>query len=120
MIAREDDRATLFQKLAEHKTRLTSPIAMYEAALALARKRETSQQRAYDLVDEFLELVEIAVTEMPADIGYAAISTHEIYGRGSSSPAKLNMGDCFAYAMAKRLGATLLYKGDDFAHTDLA
>ena len=42
---------------------------------------------------------------------------------GASSvghPARLNMGDCFAYACAKRLDAPLLYKGDDFARTDLA
>ncbi|HYE45293.1 MAG TPA: type II toxin-antitoxin system VapC family toxin, partial [Caulobacter sp.] len=34
-------------------------------------------------------------------------------------PAKLNLGDCFAYALAKRLDAPLLYKGDDFAKTDI-
>lgn len=38
---------------------------------------------------------------------------------GWATPAKLNMGDCFAYALAKSLGASLLFKGDDFSRTDL-
>jgi ribonuclease VapC len=41
------------------------------------------------------------------------------YGKGRH-PARLNMGDCFAYACAKTNDARLLYKGDDFSHTDLA
>jgi ribonuclease VapC len=40
------------------------------------------------------------------------------YGKGRH-PAKLNMGDCFAYALAKTLDAPLLFKGDDFGHTDI-
>ena len=50
----------------------------------------------------------------------AALSARERFGRGSGHPAKLNFGDCFAYACAKTYDAKLLYKGDDFAKTDLA
>jgi ribonuclease VapC len=42
------------------------------------------------------------------------------YGRGQGHPARLNFGDCMAYAIAKAHGVPLLYKGDDFAHTDIA
>lgn len=41
------------------------------------------------------------------------------FGRGSGHPAKLNFGDCFSYALARALDAPLLFKGDDFAHTDI-
>ncbi len=41
------------------------------------------------------------------------------FGRGSGHPARLNFGDCFAYALARTTGEPLLYKGDDFAKTDL-
>ncbi|MGN6468274.1 MAG: type II toxin-antitoxin system VapC family toxin, partial [Rhizobiaceae bacterium] len=41
-------------------------------------------------------------------------------GKGSGHPAQLNMGDCFSYAMARQAGVPLLYKGGDFALTDLA
>lgn len=48
-----------------------------------------------------------------------ALNAYETYGRGRHR-ANLNMGDCFAYACAKANDARLLYKGDDFSHTDLA
>jgi ribonuclease VapC len=41
------------------------------------------------------------------------------FGKGSGHPARLNFGDCFAYALAKVTGEALLFKGDDFAHTDI-
>ena len=41
------------------------------------------------------------------------------YGRGTGHPARLNMGDCFAYALAKTRNLPLLFKGDDFIHTDI-
>jgi ribonuclease VapC len=44
---------------------------------------------------------------------------HATYGRGSGSPARLNFGDCMVYALAKVLDEPLLFKGDDFSHTDI-
>ncbi len=41
------------------------------------------------------------------------------YGRGAGHPAKLNMGDCFAYALARTRKLPLLFKGEDFVHTDI-
>ena len=61
-----------------------------------------------------MELVAIGPPE--SDLATWAYKT---YGRGRH-PAALNMGDCFAYACAKAAGARLLYKGGDFALTDLA
>lgn len=43
----------------------------------------------------------------------------EKYGKGRNNKAQLNYGDCFAYALAKETSETLLFKGDDFLHTDL-
>lgn len=48
-----------------------------------------------------------------------AIEAYRRFGRGSGSPARLNFGDCFSYALARSLGAPLLFKGDDFVHTDI-
>ena len=52
--------------------------------------------------------------------GDLALEAHLRFGKGSGHPARLNMGDCFAYAMAKQHGVPLLYKGDGFAQTDVA
>ena len=56
------------------------------------------------------------VTEAQARIAREA---YRDFGRGSGHPARLNFGDCFAYALAKAMNEPLLFKGDDFTHTDL-
>lgn len=55
-------------------------------------------------------------TERQAQIARAA---YQRFGRGSGHPARLNMGDCFAYALARDLAEPLLFKGADFAQTDI-
>jgi ribonuclease VapC len=67
-------------------------------------------------------LTEVNATEISIDqeIGVSAMKAVQTYGKLVRHPAQLNMGDCFAYACAKSLGAPLLYKGEDFARTDLA
>ena len=54
----------------------------------------------------------------PAQARLARIA-YQQFGRGSGHPARLNMGDCFAYALARDLGEPLLFKGRDFALTDI-
>ena len=49
----------------------------------------------------------------------ASRTAYALYGRGSGHRANLNMGDCFAYALAKTRNLPLLFKGDDFIHTDV-
>lgn len=58
---------------------------------------------------------------IPVDLSQlsAARLGHDRYGRGSGSPARLNFGDCFAYALAKTTREPLLFKGDDFTRTDV-
>jgi ribonuclease VapC len=56
------------------------------------------------------------VTEEQADIARRA---YRDFGKGSGHSAGLNFGDCFAYALARVSGEPLLWKGDDFSHTDL-
>jgi ribonuclease VapC len=56
------------------------------------------------------------VTELQARI---ARDAYRDFGKGSGHTAKLNFGDCFAYALAKSTGEPLLFKGDEFAHTDI-
>jgi ribonuclease VapC len=96
-----------------HPRRLTlaSP-----ACVLIASRDPIASRRFDDFVREANLSVE-AVTAEQADIARAAFRD---FGRGSSHPAKLNFGDCFAYALAKATGEPLLFKGDDFSHTDVA
>ncbi len=74
-------------------------------------------QRAVDAFVEDLDAEEVAITP---EVGRRALDAGANYGKAVGHPADLNFGDCFAYACAKQLGVPLNYKGDDFAHTDLA
>jgi ribonuclease VapC len=56
------------------------------------------------------------VTEAQARVAREA---YRDFGKGSGHPARLNFGDCFAYALAKVTGEPLLFKGNDFAQTDI-
>jgi ribonuclease VapC len=58
----------------------------------------------------------------PVTRHHAEVARHayRLFGRGSGHPAALNFGDCFAYALSRTSGEALLYKGDDFARTDVA
>ena len=89
-----------------------------EAATVLAGRRDDPAGAVVDL-DAFVlgaGLALVAVDEVQAR---RAIDARIRFGKGFRSPAKLNYGDCFAYALAKTKGAPLLYVGDDFSETDL-
>lgn len=62
----------------------------------------------------------LRIVSVDADQIEIARTAHMRYGKGMGHPAQLNFGDCFSYALAKALGAPLLYKGGDFAKTDIA
>jgi ribonuclease VapC len=70
-------------------------------------------------VDRLLADVEIDVVPFDADHARLARDAYTRFGKHPSSKAKLNFGDCMAYALAKATGEPLLFKGDDFTHTDL-
>jgi ribonuclease VapC len=66
-------------------------------------------------------LVRLSIVIEPVTEGQARIArdAYRDFGKGSGHPAGLNFGDCFAYALAREMGEPLLYKGDDFRHTDI-
>ncbi len=108
-----------------------SPLVKFEAAVALARQKTpvagASKKLSPELLRQAQRAVEAFVEDISAqevaispEIGRVALEASAAYGKSVGHIADLNFGDCFAYACAKALGATLLYKGNDFAQTDLA
>ena len=71
-------------------------------------------------VDELIGASGLVIEPVTADQARIAREAYRLFGRGNGHPARLNYGDCFAYALAKSLGEPLLFKGDDFIHTDVA
>ncbi|WP_166982802.1 type II toxin-antitoxin system VapC family toxin [Paramicrobacterium fandaimingii] len=70
-------------------------------------------------LDELLMLTETTIEPVTAEQGRVARDAYRRYGRGSGYPARLNYGDCFAYALAVTTGEALLFTGADFSETDV-
>jgi ribonuclease VapC len=102
---------------------LTSSDATYISAtnvlesvqVAVGKMGEIGREKTEILITETL----MKVVEFDEPQLALAINAFMRFGRGRNHPAKLNFGDCMAYALAKSLDAPLLYKGDDFSKTDI-
>ena len=70
-------------------------------------------------LEEILENPGLQIEPVTAAQAKIAWEAYRDYGKGSGHPANLNFGDCFSYALAREKREPFLYKGDDFAHTDL-
>lgn len=128
ILKREPERAALLQELDASPTApLFSPMSRFEAVVGLARAEagphRTSSpdmmEAATAAVDTFLKSLGAECMDLTDAIGSRALTAAQTYGRCVGHPAGLNLGDCFAYASAKAAGVGLLYKGGDFALTDL-
>nr|VFJ44825.1 MAG: ribonuclease VapC [Candidatus Kentron sp. DK] len=71
------------------------------------------------LVDEMIEALDITLKPVSVEQVMIAKKAHQKFGKGMGHAAQLNFGDCFTYALAKDMDMPLLFKGDDFTHTDL-
>ncbi|MDX3926175.1 MAG: type II toxin-antitoxin system VapC family toxin [Shinella sp.] len=105
-----------------------SPLVKFEASVALARRKTGANakpspellRQAQGAVDAFVEDLDAEEVAISPEIGRSALDASAAYSKAVGHAADLNFGDCFAYACAKMLNVALIYKGNDFAHTDLA
>ena len=70
-------------------------------------------------VDELIKYTGITIEPVTESQARIAREAYRNFGKGSGHPARLNFGDCFAYALAKESGEPLLFKGNDFTHTGI-
>jgi ribonuclease VapC len=119
ILTREQDADTLADILDTAPAAITSPIAVFEAVLAVRRKRQSTVGEAEDDVREFIGATRIKILPVTASHAHEALVAHAKYGKGQGHAAQLNLGDCFAYASAKINNVPLLFKGDDFTKTDI-
>lgn len=103
------------EKIEADATRLLSAASYLEAAIIIDDRlgQEGARDFRLFLLEADIEIVPVTIEQ--ADVAREA---YHRYGRGNH-PARLNFGDCFAYALAKVSNEPLLFKGDDFAKTDL-
>jgi len=112
----EEDAQIYLELLRRSGVSRLSAATFLETSIVIDRDRDPVVMASLDeFVQEFGLIVE-PVTEAQARIARHA---YREFGRGSGSPAQLNFGDCFSYALAMERNEPLLYKGSDFVHTDV-
>jgi ribonuclease VapC len=94
-----------------------SAASFLEAAIVIDAGRSLVASRRFD---DLVSGAQIDIEPVSEEQAHIARQAYRDYGRGSGHPARLNFGDCFAYALARATGEPLLFKGDDFRHTDIA
>lgn len=87
-----------------------------EAAVVIDRQQDPVLGRRFDAL---VDALHIEVEPVTVEQGVIARAAYRDFGKGSGHPARLNFGDCFAYALAIATDRPLLFKGDDFIHTDV-
>lgn len=112
----EEPEASAFREfLLVRPGALLSPVGYWEAATRLRQARGDGGVAELDIVIDWLRIDIAPATERTTRHACAAEKTF-----GKRTAAKLNLGDCFAYALAKEMDAPLLFKGVDFTETDIA
>jgi ribonuclease VapC len=116
IVLNEAERSAFVTMIEHAPRRLISAATRLEASIVLLKR---SGETAVLWLDEFLERAGIVTESVDVAQVAAAVNAYRRFGKGRH-PAGLNFGDCFAYALAAVTGERLLYKGDDFAKTDIA
>lgn len=114
VIRSEPEASQILDVLGRAEQRLISTATLLEAAIVTSGKGSEPERLGMLVQRAALEVVPFSAYE--TNVGTEAFRK---FGRGSNHPAKLNFGDCFAYALAKSRDLPLLFKGDDFIHTDI-
>lgn len=112
----EDEASDMAVAIEKAEVRRISAANFLETAVVIDAGRDPVASRRFDEVVDLAELRVEAVTFEQARI---ARDAYRDFGKGSGHKAGLNFGDCFAYALAKITGESLLFKGNDFGQTDI-
>lgn len=116
ILEEETEAGNFLQIIQDAPRRLVSAVTVYETGIVIgARRGWESAEDALALLEQLgIEIMPFAEAQIPG-----ALEAYSRYGKGFHAKARLNLGDCAAYALAKSVNAPLLFKGDDFSVTDV-
>lgn len=120
ILSGEPDASDWAERLERTAVKITSPLVVLEAAMRLSTKLAIDPVEVETAIARLVDAAGIEVVPIDADDGKTAVRAFAAYGKGRGHPAQLNLADCLSYACARNRGMPLLYKGSDFARTDLA
>ena len=115
ILQNEHERRLFNEAIESAETRSMSTASFVETSIIMESRYGPDGIRDLDL---FISKAQISLVPVDTDQAYIARNAFRQYGKGRHS-ARLNFGDCFAYALAKAWGEPLLFKGDDFTQTDI-
>lgn len=116
LLRSEPEAAAIAQAIEQAVHRRISAVSFVEAAAVIDGSRDPIASRRFD---DLLREAEVTIEPVSENQARIARAAYRDFGKGSGHPAKLNFGDCFAYALAKAKKEPLLFKGNDFRHTDV-
>jgi ribonuclease VapC len=116
IVMEEPERGAFKAVIRASAKALISTVSVIETKMVIHSRRG---ERGVILVDDLLRLPMIEITPPGSDDLEAAYRAFVAFGKGSGHSASLNFGDVFSYALAKVRGLPLLFKGNDFIHTDI-
>ncbi len=112
----EDDASDMALAIERAQVRKISAANYLETAVVIDASRDPIASRRFD---ELVDTAELRIEPVTHDQARIARDAYRDFGKGSGHKASLNFGDCFAYALARSTGEPLLFKGNDFGHTDI-
>jgi ribonuclease VapC len=116
-IVRGEPEAAAFEgSIVSAEVRRLSAATFVEVSAVIDGRRDPVLSAA---LDQLLRTMRIEIVPFTLRQAQIAREAYQRFGRGSGHPARLNMGDCFSYALARDFGEPLLFKGRDFALTDI-
>jgi ribonuclease VapC len=114
VLCSEDDSDAVLNVLLDRKKIYMSVASVLEASIVCRARYGTDSE-----LDALLQTIAVSVESVDLQQLTHARLAYARYGKGRGHQAQLNFGDCFSYALAKALGMPLLFKGNDFGHTDV-
>jgi ribonuclease VapC len=115
-IALREAEADMFNRVVAWREAVVGAPTLFETRLVLAGRMPDF---ANAFLESFVSPSEVRVVDFTYEMYRAATEAFERFGKGRAHPARLNLGDCMAYAVARTYKVPLLFKGDDFARTDI-
>lgn len=119
LLAGEPDAARYAGRIAEAQVRLTSGLVVLEAAMRLSTMLDLDPVLVETRIRDLLDEAQVSVVAIDGGIATIAVAAFARFGKGRGHPAQLNLADCMSYAAARSHRVPLLFKGDDFARTDI-
>lgn len=119
VLSGEEDAADWSSLIENAAAPVTSALVVLEAAMRLSSKLAVDPMDAEAAISVFLREAGIELVAIDGSDAKLAVQAFANYGKGRGHPAQLDLADCLTYACAKKLGIPLLFKGNDFSHTDI-